>query len=1603
MDIFQKSITPDKPRVLAEEQIYVYVPMATSTNAGIASYNRDQFDIIGSEVSLKWPAESFVQGPIETPSIVKVLDNEFEYTGNLVDLISGNSKISSDKLEVQLKRILRDAYERPELVMLDPNYFVRTIVEKDGKQYYKYNTTAVHYNMSQTLSEDEQTQARQNISASSVLDNEATNKRIDALLQTGVYTVNGKTGNVILKNSDIENDTNYATEQYVQENGGKIDKIVLNNNEQEIINKIVTLTIDKTTVGLSNVDNTSDLDKPISNATQQALDTKMDKSGGIFTGNVGVQGNLSVSGTIITKDTETLKVQDNVIVTNANKIELLDLSGLAINKNDTQTYGIMYDVVDDSVKLGLGSIDSYDKFTFNEGEGSPVATRSDSSSLTDNHLLKWDATNNKLVDSGYSAEDKLDKISKSSTHQRAYIVGTDGSQNSIAVSITSTAPEESLIKRDKWGCAEVDTPAYSENGKRIVNQEYVKTHFYTKTDDIKHHNIYTGTIYNWLHYQTDKTEDAHSKIDFTPYSTEILTTTKDDESARIKLGADPRTTSTVSESQAHVDISIGKPNDYSTGITLSNNYQEVYGDGISMYTLQNNLTEARILTLSANGLFISEGLELNEETQNIQLKNKKEISPNVIRYDIEQTLTDEQKAQARQNISASSISDNDATNKRIDAYKLEVDANTAARHVHDNKEILDGTTASYTTEEKAKLNGIADGAEVNVQADWKQTDSSSKDYIKNKPVIPDGIKLYSSTGENTDGAMTQKAVTDEFKNNISILFAESERQKSKNLFNINNGIYKGALTTSGGLATAANVSFSINNETITLTTDTYGWRGIHSEYFKLKGNTVYTLSYRRSDVVAFLVCFYDSSYTFISSVYEQGNTQKTFTVPTNTAYVRFGIQNISVGTVTISDIQIEEGSVATEYQPYNGQITHNGDAPVVFAESERQKSKNLLEVNNGLDKTNLGLHVQINNNIITVDGTPTHTTAISVTAFNPKIYAGKTYTLSFKDYSNVNGFDITVTGTRNDGTQRFNMLNLTPVITSTTITADVDYELKIEIYAAANDTASGTFKLQLEENSVATDYQPYNGAIVHDKQLTEQLSNYLPLSGGTLTGRLKLGNGAAISDANDITILTHYTDNKNYFGHENYESVIRGSKTTINNPLTISNKSFNYSAIEQGSANADRNVWFSDNTAVGKPVYNNNFKYNPSTNILKVGSLSLTSVPTVNDVNVALTSDISIQNFTTYTVIDATALDENTWYPVTFDASRKNLKIMLFNQWNGGNPSWATHSTKNYGCVKIWETTGNGWGELGAHRRVHLSVFTYTSTDPVRGVGQLGNSSTEYVYVRGGGKYNFYTSHNVVPALRTSTYTVSGESVSPVTTAPAEIVQTIMSTDTNQTISGSKTFTSDVKLTKGAIIKGRVHGSGDDEGLIIEKADNGYACMCLGSPSGERAVLYLTSDGNSIWRLSTGSSKYDISHPKKAGTIALTSDIPNLLDKVYPVGSIYMSTKNNSPASFLGGTWLQLKDTFLLAHGDTYTSTKSATDSQVTSEGGEATHTLTIAEMPSHNHKTTLYYSGSSGSAGVYGSRNKDARTYTSTSTGGSSAHNNMPPYLVVYMWKRTA
>lgn len=78
----------------------------------------------------------------------------------------------------------------------------------------------------------------------------------------------------------------------------------------------------------------------------------------------------------------------------------------------------------------------------------------------------------------------------------------------------------------------------------------------------------------------------------------------------------------------------------------------------------------------------------------------------------------------------------------------------------------------------------------------------------------------------------------------------------------------------------------------------------------------------------------------------------------------------------------------------------------------------------------------------------------------------------------------------------------------------------------------------------------------------------------------------------------------------------------------------------------------------------------------------------------------------------------------------------------------------------------------------------------------------------------------------------------------------------------------------GAVIQGRVYNSGDDEGIIINPAPNGYAGLILGTHNGERSVFYLRK-GNPFWRYNNGSTNLDIYHPKKSGTIALTSDIPS--------------------------------------------------------------------------------------------------------------------------------
>lgn len=165
----------------------------------------------------------------------------------------------------------------------------------------------------------------------------------------------------------------------------------------------------------------------------------------------------------------------------------------------------------------------------------------------------------------------------------------------------------------------------------------------------------------------------------------------------------------------------------------------------------------------------------------------------------------------------------------------------------------------------------------------------------------------------------------------------------------------------------------------------------------------------------------------------------------------------------------------------------------------------------------------------------------------------------------------------------------------------------------------------------------------------------------------------------------------------------------------------------------------------------------------------------------------------------------------------------------------------------------------------------------------------------------------------------------------------------------------------------------------------------LGRAPGKIAVL---DDSGWVYYRTPAELKSDI------GASSGGVDVSTVLDKVYPVGSIYMSVNSTNPKTLFGGTWVQIKDRFLLAAGTTH---------KAGATGGEAAHTLTESEMPSHNHAVYFPNDGAAdhSAPGNYPDGPSDSTYYAvgsyTSSAGGGGAHNNMPPYLSVYVWKRTA
>lgn len=204
------------------------------------------------------------------------------------------------------------------------------------------------------------------------------------------------------------------------------------------------------------------------------------------------------------------------------------------------------------------------------------------------------------------------------------------------------------------------------------------------------------------------------------------------------------------------------------------------------------------------------------------------------------------------------------------------------------------------------------------------------------------------------------------------------------------------------------------------------------------------------------------------------------------------------------------------------------------------------------------------------------------------------------------------------------------------------------------------------------------------------------------------------------------------------------------------------------------------------------------------------------------------------TVIDTGTLDENTYYPVTMRMpSGYNNRIEVHTTLGvSRKPSWATHE-QGFSVHFVEEVYAFAWGvNSTTHRRILSFNYNWTKDKavyPIGRVSQMENGGSEVIYVRGGGRYYFYTTKNALPVLRTSDYTDSSQTVSPkaasdmTDTDYASLKRTIVETsDTNVSATGDSLVKRD---SNGSIIgvsyqtTQRVNDDGTTAAIWVDNGD----------------------------------------------------------------------------------------------------------------------------------------------------------------------------------------
>lgn len=253
--------------------------------------------------------------------------------------------------------------------------------------------------------------------------------------------------------------------------------------------------------------------------------------------------------------------------------------------------------------------------------------------------------------------------------------------------------------------------------------------------------------------------------------------------------------------------------------------------------------------------------------------------------------------------------------------------------------------------------------------------------------------------------------------------------------------------------------------------------------------------------------------------------------------------------------------------------------------------------------------------------------------------------------------------------------------------------------------------------------------------------------------------------------------------------------------------------------------------------------------------------------------------------------------------------------------------------------------------------------------------------------------------------------------------------------SGNTTFDGSGDISINTTVNESKHAVNADKASMLQTTDGNGAI-----DNGK--FYWVGKDGQPmwLWGSNTKPSETYVYNPSHFHVAAADSDgnganIANtylkkatVIDVIYPVGSIYMSMSATNPHDLFGvGTWKRISRGRMLLGADDSTYKAGAT-------GGEAAHTLSVNEMPEHSHTGTtstngehshsaswLYAWGGSDTWNYFAKSYSDRpgrasggsftidnagnhnHTFTTNNTGGGAAHNNMPPYLVCYIWQRTA